>query len=304
MQVNQYKLASNQRPFRLAVLLTLLAICIELLVRSRSGDTPDGSSGAWFGGDRSIVIRSNLRYPTRSRRDGFFDLYAPANYLEVRHPVLIWLHGGGWRIGDKSDWLSANLARHAAKLGFVVLNVNYRLNTPQHPVPYPGAVEDVADFNRFLRDHLDLANAADGVHVSIGGHSAGGHLALYEATDPDAPFRYACVIDVAGVVDLESDGLPVALEPYVIAFAPDVEARRLASPLHRLANWRAEHVLLVHALDDPSVPVAQSKALAYALSKLRPTLDLEQVYPKHGEHDLESIITNDALDRFLMQRCG
>lgn len=79
--------------------------------------------------------------------------------------VLVWLHGGGWNLGDLDchDWIARALANRAE---CAVLSVGYRL-APEHP--YPAAVEDAWDAVVWASRHFDL--------VAVGGDSAGGNLA-------------------------------------------------------------------------------------------------------------------------------
>lgn len=290
----------NRRSLRLCALAAALfaVTLVFILGRSREAIKPSVDSAS-----ARVLVKRDLHYPVDSGRTATFDLYAPKDYLETHYPILIWIHGGGWRIGDKSDWLSANLAWHAAELGFVVFNINYRLNTPQQPAPYPAATDDVDSFARYLARHLDLAHATNLTRISLGGHSAGAHLALYEATNATAPFQYACVIDVAGVSDLNDPSLPAALKVYVDAFAPSAFERHQASPIRRLGSWRADQILIVHAADDPDVPIGQSISLGRALSSRSTPPLMHYVFPKHGGHNLASPVTNNALDEILRKDC-
>ncbi len=87
-------------------------------------------------------------------------------------PCLLFMHGGGWVIGDldSHDQLCRSLANHAS---CCVIAVDYRL-APEHP--FPAAVEDSAAAMQFV-----AANAAalriDGTRIAVGGDSAGGNLA-------------------------------------------------------------------------------------------------------------------------------
>lgn len=83
-------------------------------------------------------------------------------------PALVWLHGGGWVVGDLEthDGLCRRLAAHA---GCVVVAVDYRL-APEHP--FPAGLEDALAAVRWARG----AGPGDG-RLALGGDSAGGNLA-------------------------------------------------------------------------------------------------------------------------------
>jgi acetyl esterase len=107
----------------------------------------------------------------------FARLYLPRAASEHhRLPVLLWLHGGGWTLGDVEayDPLCREIANTS---GVAVFSVDYRL-APEHP--FPAAVEDAC----FALDWL-AANGADiGIdpaRIAIGGDSAGGNLATVAA---------------------------------------------------------------------------------------------------------------------------
>ena len=86
------------------------------------------------------------------------------------HPVLVYLHGGGWVCGSPAT--HRKLAYRFAEAGYVVFNVDYRM-APEHPFPAPfddcvHAIEWVAqEAARF---------GGDPQHLAVGGDSAGGNL--------------------------------------------------------------------------------------------------------------------------------
>lgn len=90
--------------------------------------------------------------------------------------ALVFLHGGGWALGDLDthDALCRHLADEA---GCAVVAVDYR-QPPEHP--FPAAVEDVLDVvGGLLEDRADLG--LHGLAVAVGGDSAGGNLAAVAA---------------------------------------------------------------------------------------------------------------------------
>ncbi|WP_424812076.1 alpha/beta hydrolase [Roseococcus sp. YIM B11640] len=87
-------------------------------------------------------------------------------------PCLIFVHGGGWVVGDIET--HNHLARSLANLaGCAVLSVDYRL-APEHP--FPAAVDDCADAVRYAVSEAE-ALGVDPARLAVGGDSAGGNIA-------------------------------------------------------------------------------------------------------------------------------
>jgi acetyl esterase len=90
-------------------------------------------------------------------------------------PALLWIHGGGFMMGDldmpEAEWTAREVC---ARTGGVVLSVDYRLAVGgvHHPVP----LDDCVAATRWLRDHAEELGV-DPARISVGGASAGGNLA-------------------------------------------------------------------------------------------------------------------------------
>lgn len=98
-------------------------------------------------------------------------LVAPLN-ARANRPALLYLHGGGWMLGDLDShgFLAARLAR---RLGLTVLLVDYRL-APEHP--YPAALDDAQQAWDWLQREAP-ALGLDERRLAVAGDSAGGNLA-------------------------------------------------------------------------------------------------------------------------------
>lgn len=91
-------------------------------------------------------------------------------------PLLVYVHGGGWRRGDKSE--AAALAAGMTAQGYLVVSINYRL----YPTAkFPGMIEDVKCAIRYLRAHAGEYHL-DSTRIGVIGVSAGGHLAALLGT--------------------------------------------------------------------------------------------------------------------------
>ncbi|HVZ19936.1 MAG TPA: alpha/beta hydrolase, partial [Vicinamibacterales bacterium] len=118
----------------------------------------------------------DVTYATVNGRALALDLHMPAG---VEHPpLLVWIHGGAWREGSKSE-ARLEFVDH----GIATAAVDYRLSTETR---FPGMVYDIKAAIRFLRAHAsDYGYRAD--RIAIAGDSAGGHLAaLVGVTNGDA----------------------------------------------------------------------------------------------------------------------
>ncbi len=91
-------------------------------------------------------------------------------------PALLWMHGGGFMMGDlempEADWTSREIN---ARTGAVVVSVDYRLAVGG--VHYPVPLDDCVAAARWLRDNGSKLGV-DPARVTIGGASAGGNLAV------------------------------------------------------------------------------------------------------------------------------
>ena len=112
------------------------------------------------------------------------DVYRPKS-AGPRLPVVLYVHGGGFRILNKdTHWL---FPLQFARRGYLAFNINYRL-APKHP--YPAAVEDVAEAYAWVTRNAALYGG-DPENIIVAGESAGGNLvtglvvsACYEREEP------------------------------------------------------------------------------------------------------------------------
>jgi len=198
------------------------------------------------------------------------DLIKPAG--NARAPVLLFVHGGGWSIGDKAH-AAPGKARWASSKGWAFASANYRL-VPQSTVEQQAA--DVASAIAWLR-----ANAAkqglDPNRIVLMGHSAGAHLVALVGTDPH--YLKAAGVPMSaiqGVVLLDGAGYDVApqanstfnpVKPmYDAAFGNDPKRQAALSPTLQAAAPNVGRWLILPIAGRPDSR-NQSNGLADALTK-------------------------------------
>jgi acetyl esterase/lipase len=209
------------------------------------------------------------------------DLYLPAD-AERNLPAVVWIHGGGWREGDKREGVNmiGSFAQSLVEHGYVAAACNYRL------VPkdlHPAQIDDVQRMIRWLRRHAgDYHIDAD--RIGVVGISAGGHLAAMLAAKTDhtqqgdgldkISSRVRAAVSLAGVHDfsntpeLSNALLEEALLNVAGGDAGKVDKLREELSPVRFVTKESAPLMLVVGTNDPWVPNAQAEVMADALRKV------------------------------------
>jgi acetyl esterase/lipase len=207
-------------------------------------------------------------------------------------PTVVLVHGGFWRpVYDRS--LEAPIAADLCGRGFLCWNIDYAASD----APWPATLLDVAAGY----DHLlsgSLADRVDRERIAVVGHSAGGHLALWlaarhrlpagapgETTETTARPRL-CVAQapVAALVDGARERLGRgAVEAFVGGTPESVPDRyAVADPVALLPT--GVRTVLLHGLDDDTVPVTQSERYLQAAVAAGDPCSLATYAGEHFEH--------------------
>lgn len=118
------------------------------------------------------------------------DLYTPAGARRGSRPVVVYLHGGGWQVGDKRNQIRRKVDLFTGA-GYVFASLNYRLSPFAPPtgafdpnrVKFPDHPHDVGEAIGWL--HRDVTRyGGDPTRIVLIGHSSGAHLVSLVATDP------------------------------------------------------------------------------------------------------------------------
>jgi len=248
------------------IMMAILAGKVELLSPLKPIPVPD-----------SVIEIKDIEYGRVGDRPLQLDLYVPK---EIKKPVpaLIFIHGGGWSSGHRTDYKYYTV-RFAAR-GYVAATVSYRF---VQETPFPACVQDVKCAVRWMRANAEQYHVNPDKIAAIGG-SAGGHLSLmlgYSAGVPElegdgghAEYSSAvqAVVDLYGPYNLTLD-LPARDHPLLVNFfggkryneVPDQYA--LGSPSTHLDESDPPTLVFQGTIDD-LVPVEQSDLLVEDLKRL------------------------------------
>ncbi|MDE0866030.1 MAG: alpha/beta hydrolase [Rubripirellula sp.] len=122
-------------------------------------------------------LKSDLPYVENGHERHVLDIYTPEESTDKKLPVMFWIHGGGWQVGDKSD--VALKPKALTERGFIFVSTNYRLLPEASMAELVG---DVATSLGWVYKNISLYGG-DPQRIFVGGHSAGAQLAALLCTD-------------------------------------------------------------------------------------------------------------------------
>jgi acetyl esterase/lipase len=240
-----------------------------------------------------VAVRrlSNLNFLPEGRTEKL-DIYLPPGGFKKSRPAILFIHGGGFKTGDKAEFRSASVSADLARAGYVVASCNYVLFSKKNPGVWPQNVSDCRNAVRWLRQNAE-ALGVDPSRIAVAGGSAGGYLALMVGLsedkvelggDPSAKVsaKVSAVINMYGVTDSTQHG-----QDTLVSAGP--KAAKLFSPIaHVRAN--CPPVLILHGSADPTVPIKESEDLVKALGAVKA--------------DYEFIVVKDAVHTFDLHPAG
>jgi acetyl esterase/lipase len=184
-------------------------------------------------------------------------------------PVIMYVHGGRWRAGERQNDDGLQVAEWAGR-GFFAMTISYRLVEAS---PAPLAYQDMQTAIRWVHAHADQYGI-DQDRLYLIGNSAGGHMVALAATLGEGPYPriggwenarsdVTAVVSAAGPYELNTLSWGNLWTPIV---GDSIEARDLASPIRHIGP-ATKPILVVHSDDDRSVPIQQAVDFAAALER-------------------------------------
>ena len=267
-------------------LRTVLLAALTLIGFAAAGQT-----------QKTIKLTNDIRYREGESKSWVLDLAEPVDYGDTGlRPAIVIIHGGGWSMGSKNVDVYRGLMIDYALQGYVVINVEYRL---QQEGGFQGCIEDVKNSVRWLKGHAAELRV-DTNRIGAYGHSAGAHLSMMlevsagnKALEGDGPYQEysSAVTCIAAGSPPTEIGRPMAMH----------DAHPEWWPIGYFAEAKnAAPQFLLQGTEDPVVKPALTDS--YVEKMKAGGADIEYLKVP-GDHDIAYSdaleITKPAMDRFF-----
>lgn len=198
--------------------------------------------------ENGYELVSAIEYGANARQK--LDIYLPkaADESTTLKKVIIFYYGGNWDSGERADYKFA--AEALVGHGYIVVIPDYRVY-PE--VLFPGFMADPVSVAKWVKTNIKKYNG-DANEVFLAGHSAGAHIAVMMAINPEylaqaslKPNDFAGVIGLAGPYDF----LPLTSDRLKIIFGP--EAQQWKSQPINFVDGKTPPLLLAVGMKDNTV---------------------------------------------------
>ena len=261
----------------------------------------------------------NLPYVDAAHPQQRLDILVPRTPAAGPRPVLLNIHGGGWKIGNKGTQ-AMPLLMHMARHGWLVVDADYRLSPGAR---MPDHIVDVKRAIAWTRAHA-AEYGGDPRFVVVTGGSAGGHLVALAALTAnlrelqpgfeEADTRVQVVVSLYGKYDILGQFRPDSR--FADYMARDVfpgprelhdalwRAMHPTSHLGRIDAAEAPPFLVLHGTHDVLIPLGEARWFVAQMRASYPgeLVYVELPYAHHGwdvPHSLRADLTVEALQRYL-----
>ncbi|MEM1443539.1 MAG: alpha/beta hydrolase fold domain-containing protein [Verrucomicrobiota bacterium] len=244
------------------------------------------------------------------------DFYVPNDEATDR-PIMIMIHGGGWRGGDKASPAMVGAKRnHFVGNGYIYCSINYRLSPRDREaegVVHPTHVEDCAKAIAWIHDHMaDHGGDPDNMHLM--GHSAGGHLAALVATNGrflEKEGKNLSIIKTNALLDPAAIDIPGYIEhtkgsamsfSYSKVFGEEDSALIDASPFAHVAPDKGiSKTILFYAADRMNLDLFGPKFTDALTAAGIPSVSVDMVSLDHGQMNSHIGMIGDPMTGLIME---
>jgi acetyl esterase/lipase len=260
----------------------LAALCSLIILHSQAAAQQPAPPATQPKAIPGVKVERDIAYVPDGDPAQKLDIYLPERPGEKPLPLVVWIHGGGWRGGNKAGCPMTYLVPH----GYAVASIEYRFSQKAH---FPAQIQDCQAAIRVLRASAKKYNF-DPEKIGVGGDSAGAHLSALVGTsggtktfppiggNDDVSDRVQAVCDFYGPADFNKVMEQAAADktkniypfntpkdPYSnligVAMGSDKAKTDAVSPVHFVSKDDPPFLIL-HGDADAQVPFAQSVELA------------------------------------------
>ena len=222
-------------------------------------------------GDAAVVQLDLKKVSYGSDTSQNMDVYIPAGRDSVNTKVILFIHGGSWSSGDKTEFNEAIDSIRNRLNNYAIFNMNYRLafNGKNR---FPSQIEDIQSALAFISSKA-VEYRVNPNKICLIGASAGAHLALLQAYKNNSNGKIKAVVDLFGPTDLTDlynhHPFPEASKPILFNLmgttpASNPTAYINASPVN-FVSAQSVPTQIFHGNSDIVVPISQSYNLKTAL---------------------------------------
>jgi acetyl esterase/lipase len=210
------------------------------------------------------------------------DVFSPRKKKEPK-PVLIFIHGGSWRSGQKS--LYKFFGKGLARKGLVGVIIDYRLSPVTN---YEGMAMDAAEAVKWVKQNIS-SYGGDSTKIFVSGHSAGAQMAALIATDNrffdslkiSNPIKGTVLIDAFGL-DMFSYLSRYKSATFSAVFSEDTANWKKGSPIYHLDKGMPPFIMYLGDRTYPEVTKGSNEFFA-ELKKFQP--DAQLILNKRKRHE-------------------
>ena len=245
----------------------------------------------------SQLDMSHISYGSDTAQN--MDIYLPAGRDTAKTKVILFIHGGSWSSGDKTDFTEAIAAVRTQLQDYAIFNMNYRL-AYNDQTRFPVQINDVQSALNFIN------SKQNDYHINVNkicliGASAGSQLALLQAYKYNADAKIKAAVDLFGPVDLtdlyNNHPFPTEARPVLVNYLGATPASNpgiyiQASPINFITA-QCVPTIIFHGTDDIVVPIAQSNALKAKLETNKVKVEMT-IYQGEGH----GWVGNNLLDTY------
>lgn len=273
-----------------------IIVCLSLLFSCTKEPTNNNNNGTSDLKDSTIL---NVTYGDHTNQ--VYDIYLPAN-RDSNTPVILMIHGGAWKAGQKEDFNSYLNLIKAKWNDVAIVNMNYRLASNTNNIHHNEIIDDIDDVVSQIIANKSNYNISS--KIGVVGASAGGQLAMIYAYKYNS--NITCIGNIFGPSVIRDwswyNSTNIWLGGYTgdilteyVGQTWDTTAYKAVSPFWNVTNT-SQPTIIFHGSLDPIVPVYQSQWMNGKLNSLGVT---NQYHEYIAFHSFDNAQSDDVINKLV-----